>query len=57
MKCKRTDEFLKIRGRRYFTYERSLNYENMYCNSTPTPMERIYVFSATTKDTGLEKYK
>ena len=58
MKCKRTDEFqiIKIRGRKYFTYKMSLNYENMYYNSIPIPMERAYVFSATTKDTGLEKY-
>ena len=54
MKCKRTDEFYIIGDRRYFTYEMSLNYENRYYNFTP--MKRVYVFSATTKDTGLEKY-
>ena len=56
MKCKRTDEFqiIKIRGRKYFTYKMFLSYENGYYNFTPT--ERAYVFSATTKDTGLEKY-
>lgn len=56
MKCKRTDEFqiIKIRGRKYFTYKMFLSYENGYYNFTPT--ERVYVFFATTKDTGLEKY-
>jgi hypothetical protein len=55
MKCKRMDEFHIIGDRRYFTYEMSLNYENRYYNSTPTE-RTIYVFCATTKDTGLEKY-
>ena len=57
MKCKRTDEFhiIKIRGRKYFTFEMPLNYENMYYNPTPTE-ERAFVFSASTKKTGLEKY-
>ena len=55
MKCKRTDEFYIIRDKRYFTYEMSLSYENRYYNSTPTE-ERIFVFSKTIKNTGLEKY-
>ena len=57
MKCKRTDEFHITRVRRYFTYEMSLNHENRYYSFTPTPTEeRVFVFSATTKNTGLEKY-
>ncbi len=55
MKCKRTDEFYIIGNRRYFAYEMSLSYENRYYYSTPTE-ERIFVFSTTTKNTGLEKY-
>jgi len=54
MKCKRADEFYMIGNKRYFIYEMTLSYRNGYLK--PTPVKKMYLFSAITKSTGLEKY-